>query len=195
MVCDPIHLMEICAPNEGAACLIICAKEVAHKYSSNTPVTIAACVHTLAAYSADFRCPIDSLSAKANNPGPTEVTSKKAYEKAGIGPEDVDCFEVQDTDAFCELEIYEQLGLCPFGEAGRLIDEGVTEITGSKPVNMSGGLISKGEPVGASHLGQLYELVQQLRGNCGPRQVEGAKVALGQVLGASGNCAVTILKK
>lgn len=194
VVCDPIHLLEICAPNEGAACLIICAKEVAHKYSSNHPITIAACAHTLALYSADFRCPIDSLSAKVENPGPTEVTSKMAYMQAGIGPEDVDCFEVQDTDAFCELEIYEQLGLCPVGEAGRLIDEGVTEITGAKPVNMSGGLISKGEPVGASHLGQLYELVQQLRGNCGPRQIPNAKVALGQVLGASGNCAVTILK-
>ena len=195
MVCDPIRLFEICAPNEGAACVIVCAKEVAPKYTSNEPITIAACIHTLAAYSADFRCPIDSLSAKVNNPGPTEVTSKKAYERSGIGPEDIDCFEVQDTDAFCELEIYEQLGLCPFGDAGKLIDEGYTNINGKKPVNMSGGLISKGEPVGASHLGQIYELVQQLRGNCGERQVQGAKVALAQVLGASGNCAVTILKK
>jgi len=195
MVCDPIHLFEICAPDEGAACLVICAKEVAHKYSQNDPITIAACVHTLARYSTDFRCPIDSLSATINNPGPTEVTSHLAYQKAGIGPEDIDCFEVQDTDAFCELEIYEQLGLCAKGEAGRLIDEGYTDINGKKPVNMSGGLISKGEPVGASHLGQLYELVQQLRGNCGPRQVIGAKTALGQVIGASGNCAVTILKK
>jgi len=194
MVCDPIHLLEICAPNEGAACVIVCAKEVAHKYTKNKPITIASCVHTLAGYSADFRCPIDSLSAKANNPGPVEVTSKKAYEKAGIGPEDIDCFEVQDTDAFCELEIYEELGICKFGEAGKLIDTGYTEIGGKKPVNMSGGLISKGEPVGASHLGQVYEIVQQLRGNCGPRQVEGAKVGCAQVLGASGNCAVTILK-
>ena len=195
IVCDPIHLLEICAPDEGAACLIICAKETASKYSANTPITIAACIHTLATYSADFRCPIDSLSATIRNMGPTEATSKKAYEKAGIGPEEIDCFEVQDTDAFCELEIYEQLGLCGPGESGRLIDEGITEIGGKKPVNMSGGLISKGEPVGASHLGQLYELVQQLRGTCGQRQVSGAKTALGQVLGASGNCAVTILKR
>ncbi|MDR1874540.1 MAG: thiolase family protein [Synergistaceae bacterium] len=195
LVCDPIRLLEICAPNEGAAAVVICAREAAQKYTSNPPITIAACVHTLAGYSADFRCPVDSLSAKVNNPGPTEVTSKKAYEMAGIGPQDVDCFEVQDTDAFCELEIYEQLGLCPFGEAGRLIDEGVTEIDGKHPVNMSGGLISKGEPVGASHLGQVYELVTQLRGNAGPRQVPNVRTALGQVLGASGNCAVTILKK
>ena len=195
LVCDPIRLLEICAPNEGAAAVVICAKEAAKKYSSNEPITIAASVHTLAAYSADFRCPIDSMSAKMSPSGPTEVASQKAYAMAGIGPEDIDCFEVQDTDAFCELEIYEQLGLCPFGEAGRLIDEGITEINGRYPVNMSGGLISKGEPVGASHLGQIYELVLQLRGQAGPRQVSNVKTALGQVLGASGNCAVTILKK
>ena len=195
LVCDPIRLLEICAPNEGAAAVVICAKEAAKKYSSNEPITIAASIHTLAAYSADFRCPIDSMSAKIAPSGPTELASKKAYEMAGIGPEEIDCFEVQDTDAFCELEIYEQLGLCAFGEAGRLIDEGITEINGKYPVNMSGGLISKGEPVGASHLGQVYELVQQLRGQAGPRQVPNVKTALGQVLGASGNCAVTILKK
>jgi acetyl-CoA acetyltransferase len=76
-----------------------------------------------------------------------------------------------------------------------LIDSGEVEIGGRKPVNMSGGLISKGEPIGASHLGQVVELVEQLRGNCGPRQVEGAKVALGHVLGAGGNCAITVLER
>jgi len=73
--------------------------------------------------------------------------------------------------------------------------KGVTEITGKKPVNMSGGLISKGEPIGASHLGQIVELVWQLKGKAGKRQVSNAKVALGHVLGGGGNCAVTILKK
>jgi len=102
---------------------------------------------------------------------------------------------VQDTDAFCEIEIYEELGLCPVGEGGRLVEDGHTRIGGSHPVNMSGGLISKGEPVGASHLGQIVELVAQLRGTCGPRQVEGAKTALGHVLGAGGNCAITIIQK
>jgi acetyl-CoA acetyltransferase len=118
----------------------------------------------------------------------------RAYEQAGIGPAEIDCFEVQDTDAFCELEIYEALRLCPEGEAGRLIDEGVTQIGGKYPVNMSGGLISKGEPVGASHLGQVFEIVMQLRGQAGNRQVEGAKVGLAHVLGAGNNCAVTIMK-
>jgi acetyl-CoA acetyltransferase len=80
------------------------------------------------------------------------------------------------------------------GEGGKLISEGRTEIGGDLPVNMSGGLISKGEPVGASHLGQVVELVCQLRGQSGPRQVADAKVGLAHVLGAGGNCAVTILQ-
>lgn len=193
LVCDPIRLLEICAPNEGAAAVILCPKNKAAKYTTK-PVTIAACVPTNAYYSADFRAPLDSLSAKANYPGPTEVASKKAYEQAGIGPKEIDCFEVQDTDAFCEIEIYEQIGLCGIGDGGRLIDEGITDITGKYPVNMSGGLISKGEPIGASHLGQIFEIVMQLRGQAGKRQVPGAKTGLAHVLGAGNNCAVTILK-
>ncbi len=192
-VCYPIHLYEICAPNEGAAAVVVCSKEVAHRYT-NKPVTIAASVHTIALYAADFRVPMKSTSARTCNPHPTEVASRTAYETAGLGPEDMDIFEVQDTDAFCELEIYEQIGLCAKGESGHLIDEGVTNRDGKYPVNVSGGLISKGEPVGASHLGQIVELVWQLRGEAGPRQVPGAKTALAHVVGAGSNCAVTILK-
>jgi acetyl-CoA C-acetyltransferase len=195
MVVDPLRLLEICAPNDGAAAVVIASAERARQLGVSGPtIRIAAIAHTIARYSADFRCPADSMSATANNPGPSEVTSKKAYEIAGLGPEDIDCFEVQDTDAFSEIECYEHLGLCAPGEGGRLIDEGLTEIGGAMPVNMSGGLICKGEPVGASHLGQIVETVFQLRGAAGGRQVEGAKVGLAHVLGAGGNCAVTILK-
>jgi acetyl-CoA C-acetyltransferase len=194
LVCDPIRLLEICAPNDGAAVLIIASEKKAREMGAAN-IRIAAVEHTIAQYSADFRCPAESMSTKIVNAGPTQVTAAKAYAKAGLGVEDIDCFEVQDTDAFCEIEIYEELGLCPLGEGGRLIDSGATEIGGSKPVNMSGGLISKGEPVGASHLGQLVDLVYQLRGTAGPRQVEGARVAMGHVLGAGGNCAVTILQR
>jgi acetyl-CoA C-acetyltransferase len=193
LVCDPIHLLEICAPNEGAAAVILCTREKAKRFSRK-PVTIAACTHTITLYSADFRVPLDSMSANILNPGPTEETGRKAYEMAGIGPEDIDLFEVQDTDSFCEIEIYEQLGLCPLGDAGKLVDEGVTEMGGRYPVNVSGGLVCKGEPVGASHLGQVVEIVWQLRNEAGKRQVQDAKVGLAHVLGAGGNCAVTILK-
>jgi acetyl-CoA acetyltransferase len=195
-VCDPIRRLEICAPDDGAAAVIIAsAKRARELGASGRAINIAACCHSIARYSADFRCPADSMSATANNPGPTEVTGKQAYERASLGPTDIDCFEVQDTDAFCEIEIYEALGLCPPGEGGRLIDEGKTDIGGSMPVNMSGGLISKGEPVGASHLGQVVEIVSQLRGVAGPRQVANAKSGLAHVLGAGGNCAVTIMQR
>lgn len=194
LVCDPIRRLEICAPNDGAAAVIVASAERARRLGGRH-ITVAACAHTIARYSADFRCPADSMSATANNPGPTQVTCTQAYERAHVGAEDIDCFEVQDTDAFCEIEIYEELGLCPLGEGGALIDSARTEINGDMPVNMSGGLISKGEPVGASHLGQVVEIVTQLRGDAGPRQVPDAKVGLAHVLGAGGNCAVTILKR
>lgn len=196
LVCDPIRLLEICAPNDGAAAVVIASAKRAREIGQTGPnIRVAAIAHTIARYSADFRCPADSMSATLNNPGPTEVTSGKAYKLAGVGPQDIDCFEVQDTDAFCEIECCEDLGLCARGEGGRLIDEGVTEIAGAKPVNMSGGLISKGEPMGASHLGQIVELVFQLREVAGARQVTEAKLGLAHVLGAGGNCAITILQR
>jgi acetyl-CoA acetyltransferase len=194
-VCDPIRLLEICAPNDGAAAVVIASEKRARELGVSGPlVRIGAIAHSVARYSADFRCPADSMSARLDNPGPTRVSSGRAYEAAGIGPDEIDCFEVQDTDAFCEIECYEDLGICAPGEGGRVIDEGVTEIGGARPVNMSGGLISKGEPMGASHLGQVAEIVAQLRGAAGPRQVAGARTGLAHVLGAGGNCAVTILQ-
>lgn len=196
LVCDPIRRLEICAPNDGAAALVVASEAKAKALGIlDRGIKVAACSHSIAQYSADFRCPAESMSASVNNEGPTEVAARLSYQQAGIGPENIDCFEVQDTDAFCEIEAYERLGLCREGEGGRLVDEGITEITGKMPVNMSGGLISKGEPVGASHIGQLHEIVTQLRGDAGARQVSGAKVGLAHVLGAGGNCAVTILKR
>ncbi len=195
LVCDPIRRLEICAPNDGAAAVIVASEERAKQLGAmGRAVDISASVHTIAQYSADLRCPVDSMSATATNPGPTEEAARLAYAAAGLGARDIDCFEVQDTDAFCEIEALESLGLCAVGDGGRLAEEGVTDITGSMPVNMSGGLISKGEPVGASHLGQIFEIVTQLRGAAGPRQVANARVGLAHVLGAGGNCAVTILK-
>lgn len=195
LVCDPIRLLEICAPNEGAAAVVLCSEQKARELGIRKPVKIAACSHTITNYSADFRVPLESMSAKINNPGPTEMTSQKAFKRAGLGPDDLQLFEVQDTDAFCEVEIYEQLGLCAFGDAGKLIDDEVTTRAGKYPVNISGGVISKGEPIGASHLGQVVEVVWQLRDDAGARQLPNVKAGLAHVLGAGGNCAVTILQR
>lgn len=195
LVCDPIRLLEICAPNEGAAAVILTRADVSHP-GSRPAVRVRACAQVLAEFSADWRAPMHSLSARANDAvPPTTRAAQKAFAQAGVGVDEVDCFEVQDTDAFSELEAYEHLGLCAAGESGRLIDEGMTALGGPRPVNASGGLISKGEPVGASHLGQVVEIVQQLRGAAGRRQVPGAQIGLAHVLGAAGNCAVTILSR
>jgi acetyl-CoA C-acetyltransferase len=194
MVCWPTRLLEICSPNEGAAAVILCSAEKAAQYTTK-PVFVAASVHKLAMYSADLRAPVVQMSARAKNDNPTIVAGRKAYEQAGIGPEDVDCAEVQDTDAFMELTHYEELGFCGEGEAGKMIDTGATELEGRIPVNLSGGLISKGEPIGASHLGQIVFQVWQLREQLGAVQLKNPKVALAQVTGAMGHTAVTILKK
>jgi acetyl-CoA acetyltransferase len=123
------------------------------------------------------------------------TASKEAYTAAGIGPEDIDLAELQDTDSASEIIYSEEIGLCQRGEGGRLLDEGATEIGGRIPVNTSGGLLSKGEPLGASALGQVAEIVWQLRGEAGPRQVQDARVGLTHVYGAYGNCAVSILQR
>jgi acetyl-CoA C-acetyltransferase len=193
LVCDPIRLLEICAPNEGAAAVVLTRSDTQLGEPSRR-VRVLSSTHVVAEYSADWRAPMTALSSRiTDTPSPTTRAATRAYEEAALGPEDIDCFEVQDTDAFCEIEAYEHLGLCAPGDGGRLIDEGITQLGGKFPVNVSGGLISKGEPVGASHLAQVAELVTQLRGDAGVRQVEGARSGLAHVLGAAGNCAITIL--
>jgi acetyl-CoA acetyltransferase len=121
--------------------------------------------------------------------------AEKAYENAGLGPEDLDVIELQDTDAGTEIIATEELGLCARGEGGPLVESGATTIGGRIPVNPSGGLLSKGEPVGASALGQVFEIVTQLRGQAGPRQVDGARTGLTHALGAGGNCSVILLQR
>jgi len=192
IVNDPIRLLMVCAPDEGAAAVVICSEKIAKKHTAK-PIKIAACVHKTSQY------PLTQVAAfcasPTDNPTVHALAAKEAYEIAGLGADDLDLAEVQDTDAFCEIEAYEELGFCKKGEGGRLIDEGVTEMGGKLPVNVSGGLISKGEPVGASHLGQVFEIITQLRGEAGPRQIVNAKVGLAHVYGAHGHCGVTILKK
>ncbi|MQA54298.1 thiolase C-terminal domain-containing protein [Pseudomonas piscis] len=104
--------------------------------------------------------------------------ARRAYEVAGVGPDDIDVAEVHDATAFGELYVAEQLGFCAFGEGGILAESGATTLGGSIPINPSGGLESRGHPIGATGLAQVFELTQQLRGQCGPRQVAGARLAL-----------------
>ena len=126
-------------------------------------------------------------------PPPTTLVAADAVEEAGLGPGDLDVVECQDTDAARELLSYEELGLCEPGGSADLLDSGATELGGRLPVNASGGLLSKGEPLGASALGQVVELVGQLRSACGPRQVDGARTALAHTVGRGANASVVIL--
>jgi acetyl-CoA acetyltransferase len=128
-------------------------------------------------------------------PAPTTLAARAAFEEAGVGPQDLDVAECQDTDAARELISYEEIGLCEPGGSAALLASGATALGGRLPVNPSGGLLSKGEPLGASALGQVVELVRQLRGDCGPRQVDGARVALSHTVGRGANAGVVILTR
>jgi len=125
----------------------------------------------------------------------TRLAAKTAYELAGLGPDDVDLIELHDCFATAELVHYENLGIAKEGEAGSLIDSGATSLGGRIPVNVSGGLLSKGHPLGATGIANIYEITTHLRGEAGNRQVEGAKIGLTHVVGAGSACAVHILEK
>ena len=188
MVCDPLRLYMLCSPNEGAAAVVLSAK----------PGKVRICAATLRSHLPGNvlgeHTPLSGLVAD-DIPSPTELAAREAYAMAGVGPEDLDVVELQDTDAARELLSYEELGLCPKGAAGRWLAEGHTEMTGSLPVNPSGGLLSKGEPLGASGLGQIVELYWQLRGEAGPRQVPNAAVALAHTVGRGANASVVIIAR
>jgi len=125
----------------------------------------------------------------------TRLAAKQAYEQAGLGPEDVNLVELHDCFATAEIVHYENLGLCADGEGGRLIDEGETALGGRVPVNVSGGLLSKGHPLGATGIANIYEITTHLRGEAGKRQVEGARIGLTHVVGMGSACAIHVLEK
>jgi acetyl-CoA acetyltransferase len=132
-------------------------------------------------------------------PDTVQLCAREACEEAGVGPQDFDVVELHDASAPAEIMAYEQLGLCAWGDGGKLVESGATKLGGRQPVNTSGGLLRKGHPVGATGLAQIVELTEQLQGRAGKRQVEGARLALAQNGGGKkGNDAaamvVTILK-
>jgi len=194
VVCEPLHLFMLCSPNEGAAALVLRRADL--DSSPPPPVALAAAVlrsHIPGSVLSEST-PLSGLPAD-DAPAPTTLAATDAYEEAGVGPSDLHVVECQDTDAARELGSCEELGLCEPGGSAALLDSGATELGGRLPVNPSGGLLSKGEPLGASALGQVVELVRQLRGECGPRQVEGARVALSHTVGRGANAGVVILTR
>ena len=198
VVCEPLHLFMLCSPNEGAAALVLRRADLPapSTATASAPVTLAAAVlrsHIPGPVLSEST-PLAGLADDAG-PAPTTLAATDAYEEAGVGPSDLDVVECQDTDAARELLSCEELGLCEPGGSAALLDSGATALGGRLPVNPSGGLLSKGEPLGASALGQVVELVRQLRGECGPRQVEGARTALSHTVGRGANAGVVILTR
>lgn len=182
----------MCSPlSDGAAAVLVCTEAGLRKLRDQAPrIVVKACELT----SATTR-PFDAFDQHV-----ARRAALAAYDRAGLGPEDVDVAEVHDAAAFGELFMTELLGFCPMGGGGELAESGATRIGGRLPVNPSGGLECKGHPIGATGLGQLYELTLQLRGAAGVRQVEGARTALqensGGLLGIEeGAAVVTILQR
>jgi acetyl-CoA acetyltransferase len=186
MVADPLHLL-MCAPvGDGAAALVVASADYARR-TGRTGVAVAASA-------------IATGDVDPDAGSPSERAARAAYEAAGLGPVDMDLAEVHDACAPAELWIYEELGLCGPAESAKLVASGATRLGGRVPVNPSGGLLSKGHPLGATGCGQLVELTDQLRGRAGDRQVPGARVALahncgGLVDGEEAVAVVTILSK
>ncbi|HEX4189481.1 MAG TPA: thiolase family protein [Marmoricola sp.] len=186
----PLRQYMYCGPDEGAAAAVVVRADQAHKYGG-TPVFLKAST-LFSRKEGAFELLSPSLPIEPA-PSPTVFASQAAYEQAGIGPEDVDVIQLQDTDAGSEIIHMAENGFCADGDQEKLVAEGATEIGGRMPVNTDGGLLANGEPVGASGLRQVFELANQLRGRCGGRQVEGAKVGYAQLYGSPGTAAVTIL--
>ena len=191
MVNDPLTQYMFCAPDEGAAAVVLCRAEIAHRYTT-TPIYLKASVvrtRRLGAFEVHSPwLPLERADA------PTVHASRAAYGIAGLGPEDVDVVQLQDTDAGAEVIHMAENGFCKDGEQEALLARGATEIVGSLPVNTDGGLIANGEPIGASGLRQVHELVLQLRGAAGDRQVPGTpRVGYGQLYGAPGTAGVAIV--
>ncbi|WP_323448522.1 lipid-transfer protein [Streptomyces yaizuensis] len=183
VVADPLRLLDICATSDGGAALVLSGLDFARRHGVARPVRIRAVstgtpVHPRTALDLP-----DIATDQAPASGPREDTfrpsiARAAYEEAGTGPQELSFAEVYDLSTALELQWYEDIGLCPPGEAAKLLREGVTALGGRVPVNPSGGLASFGEAVPAQAIAQVCELTWQLRGAAGDRQVAGARVGI-----------------
>ena len=188
MICPPLRLFMLCSPNEGAAAVIL---ERTGGVGSVGLAGISLRSHLPGSVLGEDS-PLCGIDDAAITP-PTTLAAQDAYAQAGLGPTDVDVVECQDTDAARELLAWAELGLCRPGDQAGLLADNDTVVGGRIPVNPSGGLLSKGEPLGASALGQVVEIVRQIRGDAGPRQVDGARVGLAHVIGRGANACVSVL--
>jgi acetyl-CoA acetyltransferase len=187
LVAEPFTVLHCCPWDEGAAAVIVCARKVAARFTSRSCPTVVASV-LQSAHSADA----ETILFPARL---TAATARTAYERAGCGPQDLRLIELHDAFTIEELVYYEALGLAPEGNGAQLLVEGHTALTGRIPVNSSGGLISMGHPLGPTGLGQIAEILWQMRRRAGRRQIPPPiNLALAHMLGAGGVCSIHILR-
>jgi acetyl-CoA acyltransferase len=179
----------MCSVNvDGSAAAVLASERKARELGLGRAVKVKASVLTSDPYS-DRNLQMPDVNTC------TQLAAQQAYEMAGVGPEDIDLVELHDCFATAEILHYGNLGICPPEEAGKLIDEGQTALGGRCPVNVSGGLLSKGHPLGATGIANIYEVTTHLRGEAGKRQVENARLGLTHVIGLGSACAIHVLEK
>jgi acetyl-CoA C-acetyltransferase len=188
MVADPLTILDCSPITDGAACAILCPADMAKKTSKKPPVKIIGAGNATDTIALHSRADFTTLNA-------TTKASEAAYKMAGVKPEDIDLAEVHDCFTIAEIIISEDLGFFKKGEGGKAAESGATALQGEKPINTSGGLKSKGHPVGATGVAQVVEVVHQLRGEAKERQLKDAKIGLTQNMGGSGGSAVVHIMK
>ncbi len=174
MVADPFTVLHCCPRSDGASAVVVCASDIAHRYSSK-PVQIVASIQRSGKFMTGFR--------DMTMPESTQRSARELYEQSGLGPEDIDVCEVHDAFTVNELLYSDALGFSKPGEAVKLLEDGDFDIGGKIPLNITGGLVSRGHPIGPTGIAQVVEMTHQLQGRAGKRQVEGAKLAMTHVTG------------
>jgi acetyl-CoA acetyltransferase len=190
LVYDPLTRLQCCPPTCGAAAAVLCSADFAARHGITGSVTIAA--QAMTTDTASSFTPVSMIRMIGYDL--SRAAASQVYEQAGIGPSDVDVIELHDCFTVNEVLGYEALGLCGEGEAERMIVDADNTYGGRYVINPSGGLLSKGHPLGATGLAQCTELVTQLRGRAGPRQVDGVRIALQHNIGLGGACVVTLYR-
>ena len=187
LVADPLRLLDCSPVTDGAAAVILCSMDVAKKLSKNFAKIIAStqASDSIALYQRKSFTTLNAVTKAAD----------LAYKLTGLKPSDIDFAEVHDCFTIAEIVVFEDLGFCEKGFGGSAVVEGMTSLDGKIPINTSGGLKSKGHPVGATGIAQIIELNEQLTGKAGKRQVKNARIGLAQNMGGSGaSCTINILE-
>jgi acetyl-CoA C-acetyltransferase/acetyl-CoA acyltransferase len=187
MVCQPLQLYDCCPFSDGGSAVILASEDKAKKLT-NKPVYVAGVGQASAGNLCSQKEYLPRLRSR-------ELAAAQSYKMAGLSPRDIDVIELHDCFSIATIIALESLGLFELGKSGEAVEKGETRIGGKLPVNPSGGLKAKGHPIGATGTAQVYEIVRQLRGECGERQVEGAKVGMTDTLGGDGGTLCNVILK